>query len=114
MEDVADSLRDLQAALGPRRACVARELTKVHEQIVVGTLAELATRIGNEIPLRGEFVVVIGGDPSEAAADLDLVAVQVQAGSLGPRCEQALNLGDPDLAAFAPMPRVVAGCSGTE
>ena len=69
---IADTLAALVAAFGgERRAAIARELTKVHEQIVVGTLAELATRIGNEIPLLGEFVVVIGGDPSEAAADLE-------------------------------------------
>jgi 16S rRNA (cytidine1402-2'-O)-methyltransferase len=86
---IADTLAALVAAFGgERRAAIARELTKVHEQIVVGTLAELATRIGNEIPLLGEFVVVIGGDPSEAAADLDearrvyaLLAAEIEPGT---------------------------------
>jgi 16S rRNA (cytidine1402-2'-O)-methyltransferase len=57
---VADSLRDLQAALGPRRACVARELTKVHEELVRGTLPELLARYeGKEV--LGEIAIVVEG-----------------------------------------------------
>jgi len=41
---------------GERRAALARELTKIHEQIVVGTLTELHARLDGEIPLLGEFV----------------------------------------------------------
>jgi 16S rRNA (cytidine1402-2'-O)-methyltransferase len=55
-----------------RRAVIARELTKVHEQIVAGSLAELEARLGGDIPLRGEFVIVVAGAaavaPEEAAA----------------------------------------------
>jgi 16S rRNA (cytidine1402-2'-O)-methyltransferase len=46
---------------GDRRAAIARELTKTHEQIVSGTLTELAAQLGSSIPLLGEFVVVVGG-----------------------------------------------------
>jgi 16S rRNA (cytidine1402-2'-O)-methyltransferase len=46
---------------GARRAALARELTKVHEQIAVGTLAELAARLDADIPLLGEFVIVVAG-----------------------------------------------------
>ncbi len=53
-------LRDLNAALGPRRACIARELTKVHEELVRGTLPELVARYeGREV--LGEIVVVVEG-----------------------------------------------------
>ncbi len=55
---------------GERRAALARELTKIHEQIVVGTLTELHARLDGEIPLLGEFVIVVAGDTSEAPADL--------------------------------------------
>jgi 16S rRNA (cytidine1402-2'-O)-methyltransferase len=66
------TLAALVAAFGgERRAALARELTKVHEQIVVGTLAELHARLDGEIPLLGEFVIVVAGDTSEARADLD-------------------------------------------
>jgi 16S rRNA (cytidine1402-2'-O)-methyltransferase len=57
---LADSLEDLHASLGPRRACVARELTKVHEQLVRGTLPELASQYrGKEV--LGEIVIVVEG-----------------------------------------------------
>lgn len=69
---VAATLAALVAAFGgERRAAIARELTKVHEQITVGTLAELAARLGGDIPLLGEFVLVVAGDTREEHADLD-------------------------------------------
>jgi 16S rRNA (cytidine1402-2'-O)-methyltransferase len=59
---VAATLRDLAAACGAGRAgAMCRELTKVHEQIVRGTLDELAAAVaGGSIPARGEFVLVVG------------------------------------------------------
>jgi 16S rRNA (cytidine1402-2'-O)-methyltransferase len=59
---VAATLRDLAAACGGSRAgAVCRELTKLHEQIVRGTLAELVAALTDgSIPARGEFVLVIG------------------------------------------------------
>jgi 16S rRNA (cytidine1402-2'-O)-methyltransferase len=61
---VAATLRDLAGACGGERpAAVCRELTKLHETIVRGTLAELAERFDDETP-RGEVVVVIGGAPA--------------------------------------------------
>lgn len=57
-------LEDLAAvAGGERRAVVARELTKLHEEFVRGTLAELAARYAEEAP-RGEVVVVVEPNPS--------------------------------------------------
>ena len=67
------SLAALAAGLGEREAAVARELTKLHEECVTGTLSELAARYADTSP-RGEIVVVVG-PPAEAAAptenDLD-------------------------------------------
>ncbi len=45
-----------------RRVAVVRELTKVHEEVWRGTLAEAAAVFG-EHPIRGEVVLVIGGAP---------------------------------------------------
>jgi len=57
---LAATLADLAAALGAeRRACVARELTKLHEEVVRGTLAELADRF--EAGARGEVTLVVEG-----------------------------------------------------
>jgi 16S rRNA (cytidine1402-2'-O)-methyltransferase len=51
----------LSAVLGKDRpACLARELTKTHEEFVRGTLAELADRYVSERPL-GEVTLVVGG-----------------------------------------------------
>mgnify|MGYP003575802850 FL=1 len=58
---------------GDRRAALARELTKTHEQISTGTLAELVAQLGSSIPLLGEFVIVVAGAaaiaPDEAEAE---------------------------------------------
>ena len=56
---VAALLADAAEALGERRACVARELTKLHEEVVRGTLPELAERF--EAGARGEITLVIEG-----------------------------------------------------
>jgi 16S rRNA (cytidine1402-2'-O)-methyltransferase len=56
------TLEDLAAACGPARpAAVCRELTKLHEQIVRGSLAELVGAMADgSIPERGEVVIVVG------------------------------------------------------
>ena len=46
---------------GERDAAIARELTKLHECVYTGSLAELGARLGDGIPLRGEFVVIVAG-----------------------------------------------------
>ena len=65
---VAASLAVL-AELDPERpVAVARELTKIHEEVVRGSAAELAARYASEPP-RGEVVLVVGGARGEAPPD---------------------------------------------
>jgi len=67
---VATTLRAAANALGQtRKACVARELTKAHEEFLRGTLGELADTI--EEPLRGEVTLVIEGATAGDVAALD-------------------------------------------
>ncbi len=70
---VSTALRDLAETLGDRPACVARELTKLHEEAVRGTLGELAEHFDGEV--RGEVTIVVGGAAAEEGArgvgDLD-------------------------------------------
>ena len=78
---VAATLRDLAGACGNgRRGAVARELTKLHEQIVRGPLGQLAAAATDgTIPARGEFVLVVGmGEDGErpGAAESDLAAAR--------------------------------------
>ena len=62
-------LRDVLVELGDRRAAVARELTKLHEEVVRGRISEVLASLLDTEP-RGELVVVIEG--AEAVApDLD-------------------------------------------
>lgn len=57
---VSETLEDLTAILGARRACVAREVTKLHEEFVRGTLPELVQRYaGTEV--LGEVVILVEG-----------------------------------------------------
>jgi 16S rRNA (cytidine1402-2'-O)-methyltransferase len=69
---LGETLGALRKQLGPREAAVARELTKLHEECVTGTLHELAGRYA-EGPPKGEIVIVVG-PPSgaEAVSNFDL------------------------------------------
>lgn len=70
-----DSLADLADLLGPREAAVARELTKLYEEVRRGPLPDLAAHYAAAGPPRGEVVVVIGPPLAEeaerGAADVD-------------------------------------------
>jgi len=71
------TLTDLAGILGSRRAAVARELTKIHEETVRGRLPELVAHFEDIAP-RGEMTIVIEGAPSQdrarAADPVDLAA----------------------------------------
>jgi len=59
---LAHALADALEVLGEREAAVARELTKMHEEIVRGRLSQLAERFAPEGAARGEMVLVIDRD----------------------------------------------------
>jgi 16S rRNA (cytidine1402-2'-O)-methyltransferase len=59
---IAATLKDALETLGNRRAAVARELTKLHEEIVRGNLTELIERFSEASPTRGEMVLMISGE----------------------------------------------------
>ena len=54
-------LRDAEEMFGDRQACVVRELTKVHEEILRGTIPELCAEISRRESVLGEITLVIGG-----------------------------------------------------
>ncbi len=64
---IVASLRDLAELLGPRRAALARELTKKFETWYRGTLEQIAAQVAAE-PARGEYCLVVEGARQEAAA----------------------------------------------
>jgi len=101
---VAATLVDLAAACGADRpAAIGRELTKLHEEIVRGTLGALADRArSGELTLRGEFALVVGAWTTarievESAGGLSGVA--------------AASAADAETAALAEVERRVAAGS---
>ena len=58
---IVDSLGDMVAILGDRRAFLARELTKVHEEFLRGVLSEIAANLGSRAEILGEIVIVVSG-----------------------------------------------------
>lgn len=54
-------LGDLQAVFGDRPVAIGRELTKLHEEVVRGQLAQVQQRFAERPTLKGEFTVVVGG-----------------------------------------------------
>ncbi len=65
---VATTLAEIAGILGNRRACLARELTKKHEEILREGAAALAAYCA-EVPPRGECTLVIGGATEEEVAE---------------------------------------------
>ncbi len=73
------TLADLVASCGAQRqVAVARELTKLHEEVWRGTLSDALERAG-AVPPRGEHVIVVAGAP-EAAPAADSVVEEELAG----------------------------------
>jgi 16S rRNA (cytidine1402-2'-O)-methyltransferase len=69
---LGECLADLATALGPdRRVAVCRELTKLHEEVVRGSAAELAARFADGA--RGEIVIVVEGAVPATATLADAV-----------------------------------------
>jgi len=99
---VATLLVDLAERTGPdRQAVVGRELTKKFEEIVAGTVAELAERLGTGEE-RGEFTLVIEGASRPADAGED---------DLGPRLARALREAEVGGSAAARVISEVTGLS---
>jgi 16S rRNA (cytidine1402-2'-O)-methyltransferase len=108
------TLADLTSACGPtRRVTVGRELTKLHEELWRGTLAEAVTWVAEREP-RGEVVVVLDGAPAPDAATEGDVEAAVQArldGGASPRdaaASVAASLGVPRRQAYAAAVRLRA------
>lgn len=66
---VAGTVAELLAVLGDRRCAMCRELTKLHEEVVRGSLATLSERLANGDDVLGEVVLVVGG--ADRAPEVD-------------------------------------------
>jgi 16S rRNA (cytidine1402-2'-O)-methyltransferase len=101
---LGDSLADLSSCLGPRDAAVVREISKLHEECVTGTLVQLAERY-DQAPPKGEIVIVVGPPPEREASEQDVdVALRESLASLSPSraaADVAERLGIPRKRAYA-------------
>ena len=89
---LAQSLSDMAEIIGPRPAVVARELTKMHEQVLRGDLGELASQIADMPRLKGEIVVLVAGrSRDDAALDDDQLAAMLRAELEGQRLRDAVR-----------------------
>jgi len=88
---LAATLGEMVGVVGPdRRAVVARELTKLHEEFVRGTVAELAERFAE--PPKGEIVLVLeGAPPPSEVGDERIRAVLAEARAGGASTRDAAD-----------------------
>ena len=70
---VAETLADLAAELGARPAALARELTKLHEEVLRSSLPQLAEQLGAR-PIKGEAVIVVGPPQAGEVTDEEIAA----------------------------------------
>jgi len=99
---LARTLADLAETCGPtRRVALARELTKLHEELWRGSLGAAVERCG-EVEPRGEYVLILDGAPEPAAADDDDIrAALVAAREAGATTRDAVS----NVAAALGVPR---------
>lgn len=99
------TLAALAHGLGPRDAAVAREISKLHEECVTGTLAELADRYAGGAP-KGEIALVVGppavaATASESELDSALDEALPRLSPSRAAAEVAERLGVPRKRAYA-------------
>jgi len=69
---ILESLEAIEQTLGPRAVVVARELTKVHEEFLRGTAAEIRRQLAGRNSVKGEITILIGKASGPAPDDTPL------------------------------------------
>ena len=64
---ILETLRDCEAVFGSRRVVVAREITKIHEEFLRGTAAQVRGALESRPAVKGEIVLMVDRAPSEAS-----------------------------------------------
>lgn len=80
---IVDALADVEKILGPRPVVVARELTKLHEEFLRGTPAEVRAALESRPSVKGEITLLIGKAPATAPETTtvdEAVAAHIHAG----------------------------------
>jgi 16S rRNA (cytidine1402-2'-O)-methyltransferase len=98
---VARTLAALAEGLGPRQAAACRELTKLHEEVRRGALAELAEHYAKDAETRGEFTIVVEPPADQAAPDAEDVDALLRRALQNASVKDAVS----DVAAATGLPR---------
>lgn len=78
-------LQALRDALGDRRAVLARELTKIHEEFLCGSLSEISQTLAQRPALKGECTLLVSGAGAAAAAPaIEQIRGEIEAGLAEP------------------------------
>jgi 16S rRNA (cytidine1402-2'-O)-methyltransferase len=90
-----DTLADLEAAWGTEtRIAIARELTKLHEEFVRGTVAEVRTELGSRERIRGEMVLLVEAPPPAVSAPAENATASLSARLAQMQAEAGLDEKD--------------------
>jgi len=76
---IAGTIEQMREMFGNRRAALARELTKVHEEVIRGSLSEIGEEIIARGEIKGEIVLVVEGAPPPQAPDLATLVGEAEA-----------------------------------
>jgi 16S rRNA (cytidine1402-2'-O)-methyltransferase len=72
---IVETLHGIEAALPGRSLAVTRELTKLHEEVLRGSAAEIATTLAARTSVKGEITLLVGPPPEEeAVSEADLAS----------------------------------------
>jgi 16S rRNA (cytidine1402-2'-O)-methyltransferase len=78
-------LQTLRATLGDRQAVLARELTKIHEEFVCGSLSEIIQALNERPALKGECTLLVSGAAAQATAPaIEQIREEIEAGLRDP------------------------------
>ena len=94
---VAETLANVAAVMPGRRAALVRELTKLHEEVVRGEVAELAAEVAARGEVRGECVIVVAA-PDAAELERRRAAAAGPSGSRADEIAAGLAAGEPKSA----------------
>lgn len=91
---IREVLEDIEQVLGPRPVVLAREMTKLHEEFLRGTAAELRSA---RVPLKGEFTVLVGRSAGPEPASFETTVAEA--------VEELVRTGVPRMEAMKAVAR---------
>jgi 16S rRNA (cytidine1402-2'-O)-methyltransferase len=110
---ILEALEDVTAVMGPRPVVVARELTKLHEEFLRGTAAEVGAKLASRPSVKGEITLLIGKTDARETDDTPLEEAVRAAEQHGlPRMEAIKQVARQRGLSKSEVYRLIAGDGG--